>query len=101
MSSYTNNDIRKWSIAVRWRDRKCRICGSRENLEAHHLYDKSHFPEFALDMDNGVTLCGSSKRTGNACHMAFHTKFMGDYRRSCTRVDFKRFERIVKWARAI
>ena len=97
---FSKYKLRKWSVKVRWRDRKCQVCGSRERLEAHHIYDKSYHPEKAYHLSNGVTLCGSNKKTGNACHRFFHCDFMGGYRRKCTRKDWKRFNHILRWASA-
>lgn len=91
--------LRKWSVLVRWRDRKCQICGSREKLQAHHLNSKSYFPEEAYDVSNGVTLCGDDKKTGNKCHITFHTKFKQTFRHKCTRKDWARFVVLVHWAR--
>lgn len=74
------------------------MCGSRERLEAHHIFDKSYHPELAYDISNGITLCGASKKTGSACHRAFHITFKGGYRRKCTQMDWDHFRRLVSWA---
>lgn len=60
-----NYSYRKWRIAVIKRDEKCVKCGSITNLEAHHIKHFSEYPEFSLDLDNGMTLC-------KKCHMALH-----------------------------
>lgn len=90
--------LRKWSVSVRWRDRRCRICGSREKLEAHHLFSKSYHPELAYDIANGVALCGDNKKDGNRCHIAFHTKFKRSSRQDCSPAEFDRFVRLIQWA---
>ena len=47
-----------WSQCVRLRDKKCIVCGSTENLQAHHCFVRA-----ALSLrtrfipENGVTLC--------------------------------------------
>lgn len=86
---------------MRWRDRTCAICGSRDKLQAHHINSKSYFPEQALDLDNGITLCSSDKRKGHRCHIAFHTMFKQSFRHKCTRKDWERFVRFVRWAQKI
>jgi len=88
--------LRKWSVLVRWRDRKCVICGSRESLQAHHINDKSYHPALAYDLDNGAALCNGDKKDGYACHRLFHIGFKGSYRKKCTREDFEQFVRIAK-----
>lgn len=55
-----------WSQKVRQRDNcKCVVCGSKENLQAHHLLEKHYYPQFANNVDNGITLC-------RKCHRAAH-----------------------------
>lgn len=47
-----------WSRAVKERDGwKCRVCGSSERLQAHHISFARNDPERILDIDNGITLC--------------------------------------------
>lgn len=60
------NDIRKsseynqWKNQVKHRDGNiCRRCGFRSNLHAHHIKPLATHPEFALVLDNGLTLCGN------------------------------------------
>lgn len=57
--------LTEWSAAVRARDGKCLRCGSTERLHAHHVKRKSEFPDLALDLSNGETLC-------NVCHAKEH-----------------------------
>ena len=89
MARLSKYKLRVWSVGVRWRDRKCVICGTNTKLQAHHLNDKSNHPEQAYDLDNGVTLC-STKKTNN-CHSLFHNTFKGNTRRKTTKEDFDRF----------
>lgn len=59
-------ELKRWSKAVRKRDHyKCRICHAKKSdsrLDAHHIYSKSKYPQFAYDIENGITLCYS-------CHL--------------------------------
>ena len=60
-----NPDTREWRKAVLHRDKGfCRICRSRENLEAHHIKRFGTHPEARWNVDNGLTLCHS-------CHIKF------------------------------
>ena len=49
--------LHKWSLMVRYRDKKCRRCNTKKRLQAHHIYPKSKYPRFAFKLTNGVTLC--------------------------------------------
>lgn len=54
-----------WGDKVKIRDGyKCVICGKPAN-NAHHLLYKGYFPEYANDVDNGITVC-------RRCHIAVH-----------------------------
>jgi len=73
------NENRKWMDAVKKRDGKCRSCGSKENLESHHVTPMQVLIEInkitsrgearecaALwDVSNGITLC-------RKCHYKLH-----------------------------
>lgn len=56
----------EWTKDVIARDGECQVCGSKDNLEAHHILPKSKFPEKMYDLDNGVTLC-------HECHLKTDT----------------------------
>lgn len=57
----------EWRGRVFGRDkRKCQICGSSENINAHHILNYSKYRELRTDIDNGITLCED-------CHMEFHS----------------------------
>jgi 5-methylcytosine-specific restriction endonuclease McrA len=46
-----------WSRAVKTRDGfKCAHCGSRNNLESHHIFSRRHAMT-KYNIDNGITLC--------------------------------------------
>ena len=36
---------------------KCRICGSEEDIAAHHITDRTKMPNGGYHMTNGITLC--------------------------------------------
>ena len=50
----------------------CVICGSTENLVAHHLLDKSRHYKHEYNWDNLITLCNGSNKIKNLrCHLLF------------------------------
>ena len=55
-----------WSVQVRARDTACLYCGSTSNLHAHHILSKVKHPDWALFLNNGITLC-------EPCHIIEHT----------------------------
>ena len=74
LAQRTNNVLSKWAQKVKIRDgEKCVICGSKTNLEAHHIVPVAHTraPEFMYNPGNGVTLC-------QRCHYLVHHKEAGE-----------------------
>lgn len=43
----------------------CQCCGSKNNLQVHHLYGYAGFPEYRIDQSQAITLCDN-------CHISFH-----------------------------
>lgn len=62
---YTRGKLLFWARQVKERDGCCQMCGSTENLEAHHLVPKALIPDYALVLGNGIALC-------NSCHKDIH-----------------------------
>lgn len=75
-----------WSWKVRERDNhKCVLCGEEKGvMHAHHLNAKKSFPEQALALDNGVTLC-------QKCHHDFHGEYGVGYN---TKEQFEEFKKL-------
>lgn len=44
---------------------KCKRCGSKMNVEAHHIRPWAKFPDFRYDVSNGIPLC-------DPCHVNVH-----------------------------
>jgi len=82
-------DYRIWRVRVIRRDRRCVICGSIKDRQAHHLNHASYFPEQRYDTKNGICLCRD-------CHINFHTNFKRSFREKCTKNDFENFLILVK-----
>lgn len=43
----------------------CQVCGSKDNLEAHHIFHKIKYPKLSLNPNNGIALC-------RQCHKETH-----------------------------
>lgn len=56
--------VRAWTVEVK-KAGKCAVCGSTENLEAHHILKWSEYPAGRIDPENGVCLCRN-------CHADSH-----------------------------
>lgn len=60
-------EYRRWRLKVLKRDGcECRRCGSKENLEVHHVLPFSNFKNHRFIVENGRTLCVE-------CHAYIHT----------------------------
>lgn len=67
--------LNAWAIQVKQFNPRCDWCLCCDDLEAHHVYPKSIFPDLALDIENGQTLCkkhhdeihssGAKQKNGN------------------------------------
>lgn len=86
------NTIAKWSKAVKERaNNKCVICGDNTRLESHHIMPRSKYPEYSLDIENGLCLC-------HRCHLYYHNgkyNSIGDQWQGMYPVDQSMYE-IVK-----
>jgi transcription elongation factor Elf1 len=68
LEEYRRSVEGQWSMAVRERDgHRCQHCGSNGKLHAHHIKPRAMFPELALELDNGLTLC-------EECHVEEHRR---------------------------
>ena len=63
---------RKWRKAVIERDKVCMKCGCKNNLEAHHIKPFAKYPELALDLRNGITLCKKCHMKSIFIHLPFY-----------------------------
>lgn len=72
--SITNDErdsfqYKNWRKAIFERDNfKCQKCGSKEKINAHHIFAWKYYPEKRYDIDNGITLCEN-------CHIKLHQQF--------------------------
>jgi HNH endonuclease len=58
--SRNSKEYRQWVKDVYKRDSyTCQDCGSKENIQAHHIEPYSENIYLRVDIDNGVTLCGA------------------------------------------
>ena len=64
-----SNEYKKWRQSVYQKDNfQCVKCGSKEKINAHHIYAWQFYPEKRYDIDNGMTLC-------EKCHIKIHQKY--------------------------
>ena len=55
---YTSSEYNFWRSKVIKRDNyECQKCGSKNNLDVHHICPQKTHPHLALDYMNGITLC--------------------------------------------
>lgn len=67
-------EYKTWQLDVYKRDHyHCCKCGSKENINAHHIYPWKFFPDKRFDVDNGITLCAK-------CHKFLHSQYSKDYK---------------------
>ena len=53
-------EYKRWRREVKQRDGDaCRVCGVHLNLHIHHIKPLEKYPDFATELDNGITLCGN------------------------------------------
>ena len=62
--SQAEYQMQKLAKEIKARRKKCSRCGSRENLEIHHIRSRTRHPELALEPDNIRLLC-------RRCHRGF------------------------------
>lgn len=78
-------EYKEWRIKVFLRDNyKCKMCGSKEKINAHHIKSYRDYPSLRCDVKNGVCLCEKH-------HMLFHALY-GTY--GFTDKDFEEFSNI-------
>jgi 5-methylcytosine-specific restriction endonuclease McrA len=66
MNRRCDREDKLWRKQVKERDNHmCQICGTNEDLHAHHIKPKSSFPELRHTLSNGITLC-------QTCHLEEH-----------------------------
>lgn len=85
---------RMWRASVIRRDKRCVICDSIKNRQAHHMEDASHNEDLRFKVSNGVTLC-------RGCHTAFHTMYKKSFRCKCTQDDFMNFLDLTGYIKAL
>lgn len=49
--------LMNWKRTIQKRDNVCQVCGSKNNLQAHHILYRKYYPKLALNINNGMLLC--------------------------------------------
>ena len=53
-------EYQRWRRDVKQRDGgACRVCRFQRNIHVHHIKPLERYPDFATELDNGITLCGN------------------------------------------
>lgn len=67
-----------WRKEIFHRDNyTCRECGTtKKRLNAHHIKSWKHYPEYRLDIENGITLCVPCHHKKHPQNEAFIGKYM-------------------------
>ena len=85
---YPRHHFTEWAIQVKERDNyTCNRCDTEATghyIHAHHVSPKEFFPNQALNIDNGVTLCSS-------CHHKIHA-FLDKLTLSGVKLDAEGFQ---------
>lgn len=55
----------------------CVVCGSKKNLQVHHIHPFHLYPELELNPDNLITLCEDD---GNGCDCHLFIGHLGNFR---------------------
>ena len=67
LKARTNTTLNHWAIRIIKFHPFCAICGSKDNLQAHHIIPVSHSRKYMYEDTNGITLCAK-------CHYLIHNK---------------------------
>ncbi len=62
-----NTTVNHWAQRIIRHQPFCSICGSKENLEAHHIIPVGNSRRYMYQETNGITLC-------HECHKLVHHK---------------------------
>ena len=55
-----SKEYKQWQRDIKQRDgNACRVCRVTRNLHTHHIKPLDSYPDFATELDNGITLCGN------------------------------------------
>ena len=57
--------VARWTKKIKERDKVCQVCGSDNNLAAHHISHWADDPINRINTNNGILLCGK-------CHSLQH-----------------------------
>ena len=85
-ANFNTSDLNEWADNVKNRDNDtCVICSKNTKTHAHHILPKSKYPELAMDVNNGVTLC-------RYCHLEYHDVYELNNVNSISLLDFQKLK---------
>jgi len=77
-------DLATWRELVLQHDNyTCRRCGGMDNIEAHHIKQRSLYPELALELSNGEALCSECHSKIPIYHEPSHVMPRESYLSKC------------------
>lgn len=53
---------------------QCKICGKKDNLDAHHITDRHEMPNGGYVIENGITLCAEHHLQAEQYHISGNVK---------------------------
>lgn len=63
MRNFNDPKYKQWRLDVFKRDGfKCKKCGSKKGINAHHIKRWAKYPSLRFDVNNGITLCRKHHR---------------------------------------
>jgi 5-methylcytosine-specific restriction endonuclease McrA len=68
MNKYQKRNLFREGVFER-DSRKCKICGNKEKLDAHHITDRHEMPNGGYVLSNGISLCEDCHWKAEQYHM--------------------------------
>ena len=81
MSSEKKQVRERFRSAVLKRDgNRCRACGAKGELDAHHVTDRNEFENGGYVLENGIALCPICHEKAEEWHKSGGASFVAGYR---------------------
>lgn len=65
-TAYRGRKLQRWMDKLFEKNDRCMACGSKKNLQPHHIFPTHPWEKFHFDVKNGAILCKS-------CHDSYHS----------------------------
>lgn len=67
-TAYRGRKLQKWADRLFKKNQCCVACGSKTNLQPHHILPSHPWEQLHYDIENGIILCKS-------CHDSYHSSY--------------------------